>query len=375
MSRLRQNAERRTQNDAQAVRMRMFSRNPQSAFTLVELLVVILIISILSGLVLGVAAVAAESGREARTKQMISRLHTLLMEHYDTYRNRRVEIRATGLQGTALAVERLRAAREQMKMEMPDRWSDIVLRDVSAGLPDTNQYGAPRHLNNVPSLTQIYRRRFNQMVQSGTATVENVSDNQSAECLYLTIMYATGDGEARALFKESDIADTDGDGAPEFVDGWGLPIQFLRWAPGYVSETQLSKERFRQIVKDEIGETYNESSPSSGQMDVVRSAINSDRDPLDLFAVDRPFDSQNPFSPPTGNNSENDLRGYRLMPLIYSAGRDESYGIRQDGGFVNFNSDPYYFDTDTGTSGENQLGDSLDSTSTDNITNHLITAE
>ena len=45
--------------------------------------------------------------------------------------------------------------------------------------------------------------------------------NQGAECLYMIIMNACGDGEARTLFPESSIGDTDGDGAPEFLDGWG----------------------------------------------------------------------------------------------------------------------------------------------------------
>ena len=64
--------------------------------------------------------------------------------------------------------------------------------------------------------------------------------NQSAECLYMIVINACGDGEAKTLFSESTIGDTDGDGAPEFLDGWGHPISFLRWAPGFVSDIQLN---------------------------------------------------------------------------------------------------------------------------------------
>ena len=56
----------------------------------------------------------------------------------------------------------------------------------------------------------------------------------------MVITIACGDGEARTLFHESNIGDTDGDGAPEFLDGWGHPINFLRWAPGFDSEIQLN---------------------------------------------------------------------------------------------------------------------------------------
>ena len=57
-----------------------------------------MIISILAAAVLGVAAVAGETAREAKTRTIIARLHTLLMEHYDTYVNRRVKLRPTMLE-------------------------------------------------------------------------------------------------------------------------------------------------------------------------------------------------------------------------------------------------------------------------------------
>ncbi len=68
------------------------SRLPRGV-TLIELLITIMIISILAAAVLGVAAVAGETAREAKTRSIISRIHTLLMEQYDTYTNRRVKLR------------------------------------------------------------------------------------------------------------------------------------------------------------------------------------------------------------------------------------------------------------------------------------------
>ncbi len=45
-------------------------------------------------------------------------------------------------------------------------------------------------------------------------------------------------GDAREVFKPADVADVDQDGFPEFIDAWGKPIRFLRWAPGFLSDLQ-----------------------------------------------------------------------------------------------------------------------------------------
>src|SRR3954467_13592230 len=72
----------------------------RAGFTLIELLIVILIISILAALVLGVAAVAAETARQSQSRHVVERLHTLLTEHYGTYKSRRVKLRESDLNTT-----------------------------------------------------------------------------------------------------------------------------------------------------------------------------------------------------------------------------------------------------------------------------------
>ena len=59
--------------------------------------------------------------------------------------------------------------------------------------------------------------------------------NEAAECLYMIVMLSTPD--ARSQFSDSEIGDTDNNGFPEFLDGWGNPIFFLRWSP--VSATPI----------------------------------------------------------------------------------------------------------------------------------------
>lgn len=295
----------------------------RSGVTLIELLVVILIISILAALVLGVASLAGETAREQHSKHVVERLHTLLTDYYGTYKTRRVKLRQQVVQGInnnvprpadrgkALAEARLNALRELMMMEVPDRWSDVLLfpvpADPSAGVsggvvsyarypyfedPAGNQAGFGRS-----QLAGLYLRKYADIatrtntITGNKNTGEDLTDNQGAECLYMIIMNATGDGEAPTLFGENCIGDVDGDGAPEFVDGWKHPINFLRWAPGFDSQIQLNANT---LV-----------APTSSTW---LSEAAKDHDPFDVFRVDQ--------------------SSFRLIPLIYSAGRDETFGIR-----------------------------------------------
>ncbi|MEX2310527.1 MAG: prepilin-type N-terminal cleavage/methylation domain-containing protein [Pirellulales bacterium] len=319
--------ERRVKSQKRALALRSSSgsrlltldpRPSRRGLTLIELLITILIISILAGLILGVAAVAGETAREAQTRHVVARLHNLLMEHYDSYKTRRVRLRPqilTGInndgslntaakKGQARAFARLYALRELILMEVPDRWSDILLTDVPSS-PGTATPRFPFYQDVVgmsatgrTSLANVYLRRYfgianrTNTITGNANTVEEITDNQGAECLYMIITLATGDGEARSLFGESTIGDTDGDGAPEFLDGWDRPINFLRWAPGFDSQIQLNANLFLPLpVSDEW-----------------KAAAAKDHDSFDMFRVDPP--------------------AFRLVPLIYSAGRDETFGIR-----------------------------------------------
>ena len=349
-------------------------RPSRRGVTLIELLITIMIISILAAAILGVAAVAGETAREAKTKSMISRLHTLLMEQYDTYANRRIKFRkstsgtrdgiedqiddqfpnSSTLRNVARSEARLYAMRELLLMEVPDRWSDVWLVGITAS-PE----GRPFYFEQRSELSNLYLRRLKQLAASNNKitgvqnTSAQIKQNESAECLYMVIMNACGDGESRTLFPESSIGDTDGDGAPEFIDGWGHPIEFLRWAPGFESDIQLSADKLYQMTTADQA-----------------IAIADDHEPFDLFRVDP--------------------NAFRLIPLIYSSGRDEEFGLDTQPAYVTWRttaSNAMSFDTVPPLIRSPQLTPyisaalpqffgSLDPVSgkaaTDNIHNHLI---
>jgi prepilin-type N-terminal cleavage/methylation domain-containing protein len=362
-------------------------RNQKSdrGVTLIELLIAISIIATLSALFLGASRAAMESSRASRTKTTVLKLHTLLMEQWASYETRRVDIDPAILSdmntafagnpqqlGSAMHDVRVLGLRELMKYEMPDRWSDIDLMYNPLGKA-TSTVQQQRNMStvvlaNVPTITRSYYRRYQKAVTAVGA--DKVNDNQRAECLYMTIMLMTGDGEARTMFSAQDIGDVDEDGLPEFLDGWGKPIQFLRWAPGYIAKSALM----------------------SGDPD-------SDHDPFDPFRRSAEGTSNvntwpdlNDYPPilanyiralrggasPTNPITSTAWVGFRLVPLIFSAGPDgesdlsvlQNFTVSDPNeGYLN----PYLVDTsgDYFAIGGPYIEDGKDET-IDNITNHLI---
>jgi prepilin-type N-terminal cleavage/methylation domain-containing protein len=242
------------------------SRRPplRTAFTLVELLVVISIITLLASMVLVALAGVQETARADRTRAQIARIEALMSAKWESYRGRRMplppavkrlaqarrfstntNIGAMQFQQSRdaklkLDVARVDMLRELQRMELPDRRSDVLFEPVV--LPSTQ----------VPSVWNAYLNMAVKLISArrGVAfTGTNPQKRQqlwgaqgngpwtdefeSAECLYL-ILSQMVDQQTKALefFPPQEISDLDNDGMPEILDGWGRPVMFLRWAPG-----------------------------------------------------------------------------------------------------------------------------------------------
>jgi hypothetical protein len=101
------------------------------------------------------------------------------------------------------------------------------------------------------------------------------------------------------MFGKQDIGDTDEDGAPEFIDGWGNPIAWLRWPAGFVARSPL-----------------------------MSADAQSDHDPIDVYRRDdpaavRPLPNRYPtMVQPYVVRLADPMPAFRLIPLVYSSGPD-----------------------------------------------------
>lgn len=183
-------------------------------FTLVELMITVSIIGLMAGMILFAFYSAQETAREAKTRSIIVKLDSILRLKWDSYATRRVPVVIAGMNPRQAAKARLDGLRDLMRMELPDRWTDIT--------------GPPTAIAVRPAVNQVFLRRFNTMTPS--------TNFQNAECLYLVAcnLAAEDDIDIDAL----PTGDVDNDGYREFLDGWGQPIRWLRWAPGFQSTLQ-----------------------------------------------------------------------------------------------------------------------------------------
>jgi prepilin-type N-terminal cleavage/methylation domain-containing protein len=218
----------------------------RTAFTLIELLVTMVIISIVTGLSLSGLAASRQRAKIDKTKSTIRKLHEIVMPQYESYLSRRV--------AAMNPADRLAAIRLLMVQEMPDQWADVY---PVASLPTS-----PNPPATAP--TRRYAAFKNAIAES--------SQYEGAECLAMIVTRGGFAEDAIEGFRTDEMGDIDSDGAPEFQDGWGRPIGFIRWPAGYSSLIQPQN-------------------------------ATTNPDPLDPMRI-------------SGD--------YALVPLIYSAGPDEA---------------------------------------------------
>jgi hypothetical protein len=177
----------------------------------------------LAGISLAALQRTREAARMAHTKATIAKINDIIMQKYELYRTRRLPISFTGLAPKTAAALRMYAIRDLMRMEMPEGYVQDVSGDIGQSQVDVGSLagvGSSLKLPE-PALHRLYRLKM----------TFAPSDHQRAKCLYMIV--TMGNPQNKALFSQDEIADVDGDGLLSFIDGWGRPISFFRWAPGF----------------------------------------------------------------------------------------------------------------------------------------------
>lgn len=378
---------------------------------------VIAIIAILSSLFLGALDQAEQTAKVARTASLVQKLHNMIMARWDNYRAVRLPINVDARVGDNfanagneqqsrfrqdVARRRMLAIRELVRMEVPDRYDDLMFTPEVLRSP---QNGTPIR----PFLWSAYQRRMLAAKAANQISKDEklpefigriAVDNQSAECLYL-VMTVGVENTATSVehFNSSDFGDTDRDGMPEFIDAWGRPIHFLRWAPGFVSPAQPLYSYQTSDPRASVFHGTQPRDPRNGNLIISRWKIQIDRatdtsvSPAKVYDKLLIIDQDDPFNPmrvgPVADTvpGQGWLRssrwrpgdpapehGFILMPLIYSNGPDAQSGI--DHCYANFGykikqspteslgavsqSDPYNLYQVSGTEGMRYRGVSLD---------------
>lgn len=250
----------------------------RKGFSLVELTVSLLILSILASLVLAGVAGAQRRAKAEKTASTIRKLHEIIVPRYESYLRRRVTVSGTSM--LQIAQSRLVKTRLLMAQEMPHSWADVY--NVADGAFVDGDGNA---VSGLPAAARAYASYKHQLSPSPSY--------QSSECLAMIVFRGGFAGDDVEQFRADEIGDVDKDGAIEFIDGWGQPIAYVRWPVGYYSAIQSQNAA-------------------------------TDPDPFDPMRVSTSKVYPDRFAA---------QRDYALVPLIFSGGPDgpsssNSYGIK-----------------------------------------------
>jgi prepilin-type N-terminal cleavage/methylation domain-containing protein len=278
------------------------------AFTVMELLVVIAIIAILVGMVLVAVMPSLDTQKRRNTEKLLGKLRNPVTQQWKA-----VVDSATAVDPPQAVVDFANGDRQvakaiwiklNLKCEFPMSYSEAL----------NPMFGFPASIQNVPQLQA--RDHFKKALQGRIAaaaasaqTIVTAIDLESESAALLLIALQQGRRGMKFNAEEglgaSAIKDTDGDGLPEIVDGWGKAVGFCRWGVGNPDLLALA------------------SSNSSSEMEAALKsgnwnfAGNSNVATFELYCHLVHDPSQPMWTP----------QPYTTIPTVVSAGKDGRFGL------------------------------------------------
>ncbi len=201
--------------------------NNRSAFTLIEILVVVAIVGVLMAALGGVLANTARKAREAATIATIQKVDGLLQDRikgFERYTKTRDFQRLVDYQKTIWD-----SAYYVPTPGVSRKFAEAAIRKDLFRISFPQHFSEPVDMAGTTALAKILAdpttKPYNTL---GTHKAET----ESAAVLYYVVSRMQIFGVApvaESEFSTSEVADTDQDGLLEFVDGWGRPLRFYRW--------------------------------------------------------------------------------------------------------------------------------------------------
>ena len=221
---------------------------------MVELLIVIAIIALLMSLTFSVMYGLTTQAEEVATTTTVRKIDALLQQRMDAFnrafKGNRLDA-AVSIVSVTLAGQQIFGVREEVKeilarkrsfrFEFPQRLVERLVEEQPtgsspkvAGLPDSlfKAFAEPearQQLVNEGNATPTDQEVLDRATQNWQ---KHRPETESAELLYFALTAATSYGVGAVdtdRFTSEEVADTDEDGLPEFVDAWGQPLRFYRW--------------------------------------------------------------------------------------------------------------------------------------------------